>query len=408
MDFALVDRRIDMVRTPVSCAARATSYDDPEIGDAASRIFRLPAKLVLFDANRRGRYSRFGGFWGERMQWVPLTSALGARIVVEELERRGIAPEPILDAAGLERADVAADRPRIANDKNTALFELAAAASGDDFFGLFVGGLSDPRDLGAVSYLMLASDTLGDALDQLRRYLGLISEVDTIDLSCDAARAVVTAIPAQPGTPAGQQSAGRQSAESGSLFFVRFLQHLVEPGLAPLEVRFVHGFDGQPDAHIRAFGCPVRFRHSHNQVVFRRSDLSKPVTSADNRLFRILKSLCDALLAQSAAGIPPLVASVRGHIAKLLPKQRAKAKIVASEMGMSERTLTRRLSAHGTSFSEIRDTMRRDLATEYLRESDQSLTQIAFLLDYSSQSAFSSAFKRMTGRTPRDVRREVG
>lgn len=358
---------------------------------------------MRFDANRRDKHFPFVDLGGSALQWAPLTSALGARVVVEELERRGIAPGPVLEAAGLERADIAADTIRIAHDKNAALFERAAAASGDDIFGLFVAGLSDPRDLGPVNYLMLASDTLGEALDQLKRYLGLISETDTIDLSYEGTRAIVTAIPAQPGI-----AADRQSAESGSLFFVRFLQHLTGPDLTLLEVRFVHGFDGPSDAHTRAFGCPVRFGHTHSQVVFRRRDLARAIGSADTRLFRILKDLCDALLAHSAAGVSPLVAAVRVHIVALLPKQRAKAKVVARETGMSERTLTRRLGAHGTSFSAIRDAVCRDLACKYLRETDQSLTQIAFLLDYSSQSAFSSAFKRMTGRTPRDVRREAG
>ncbi len=89
---------------------------------------------------------------------------------------------------------------------------------------------------------------------------------------------------------------------------------------------------------------------------------------------------------------------------ELIPTGEARAKIVAAELGMSERTLVRRLGELGTSFADIVDRLRHDLARKYLNQQDLSLTHIAFLLGYSNQSAFSSACRRWTGKAPRELR----
>ena len=77
---------------------------------------------------------------------------------------------------------------------------------------------------------------------------------------------------------------------------------------------------------------------------------------------------------------------------------------MATDLGLSERTLTRRLNDHGTSFAEIVDGLRHQLALRYLNERHLSLTQVSFLLGYAGQSAFSTAFRRWTGKTPKDIR----
>ena len=88
----------------------------------------------------------------------------------------------------------------------------------------------------------------------------------------------------------------------------------------------------------------------------------------------------------------------------LLPRGQARAKVVATDLGLSDRTLTRRLGALGTSFDGLLDNLRHRLALKYVMQSDLSLTQVAFLLGYANQPAFSFAFKRWTGRTPSETR----
>lgn len=334
------------------------------------------------------------------MEWVPLTTALGARVAAEELERRGLDPKPLFERVGLDLALIAGDNASVPYDKSAALLELAAAEARDEFFGLENGGKTDPRDLGVLSYLVLASETLEDALANLQRYLRLISQVDKLDLTIEKDRLFVTAIPAHP---AIRQS--RQETESGTAFFVRLCQQLAGSDVVPLEVRFTHGYGGDATRYLRFFGCPVRFDQKRNQVLFRRSDLSARVQTADGRLYRILKAHCDELLERDADYAPDFIVKLQRYVMEALPKQKAKAPLAAAHMGLSTRTMTRRLQEEGTSFAELRDAARRELARKYLTGSNQSLAQIAYLLDYSSQSAFSASFKRMTGCTPREVRK---
>jgi AraC-like DNA-binding protein len=95
-------------------------------------------------------------------------------------------------------------------------------------------------------------------------------------------------------------------------------------------------------------------------------------------------------------------------MAPLLPHGKANADEVARCLGMSHRTLARRLSSEGLTFSEILDELKADLASRYLKEGHLQISRIAWLLGYSQVSAFTHAFKRWTGMTPRQMRGKLG
>ena len=135
--------------------------------------------------------------------------------------------------------------------------------------------------------------------------------------------------------------------------------------------------------------------------------LDFPCRNADERLLRILKAHCNDLLKKLGQR-----ADLKQHVAHLisnhLPSSSVNAKIVARELGMSERTIARRLSEHGLSFGQIVDDVRRQLAERYLREPDLRPSQIAYLLGYSEPSAFTRAFRRWTGLSPTQYRAGTG
>ena len=77
---------------------------------------------------------------------------------------------------------------------------------------------------------------------------------------------------------------------------------------------------------------------------------------------------------------------------------------VAKMLGLSERSLQRRLNEEGTTFLTLKDEVRKDLSLNYVRNMNIDIAEIAFLLGYSDQSTFSRSFKRMTGKSPSEVR----
>ena len=131
-----------------------------------------------------------------------------------------------------------------------------------------------------------------------------------------------------------------------------------------------------------------------------------PISSADSHLNEILLKYCEEALAHRASPRTTLRSSVENAMAPLLPHGKANAVAIARQIGMSHRTLARRLCSEGLTFSEIAEELKADLARHYLRDSDLPVSQIAWLLGYREVSPFTRAFKRWTGMTPRQLRAE--
>jgi len=125
-----------------------------------------------------------------------------------------------------------------------------------------------------------------------------------------------------------------------------------------------------------------------------------PILTADDRLLDVLKSYGDEILENRARHGPDFKHQVERRIVDLLPTGNATIAIIAQDLGMSERTFSRRLAEHGLNFKDLLADVRRDLSLKYLAEPDLTLKQAAFLLGYSEPGAFSHAFKRWTGKTP--------
>jgi len=94
---------------------------------------------------------------------------------------------------------------------------------------------------------------------------------------------------------------------------------------------------------------------------------------------------------------------VENEIVQLLPHGKAQVEKVASNLGMSNRTLARRLSEEGTSYAAILNELRRDLSARYLKDPALSLNQIAWLLGYSMVTSLNHAFRRWTGSSPKAI-----
>jgi AraC-like DNA-binding protein len=151
-------------------------------------------------------------------------------------------------------------------------------------------------------------------------------------------------------------------------------------------------------------GCEIEFGSEVDEVVFPGAATMMPIGSADSYLNELLTKYCEKALAHRAPARSTLRPSVENAMAPLLPHGKANAVEIARRIGMSHRTLARRLSVEGLTFSEIAEEMKQDLAKHYLGDSDLPISQIAWLLGYREVSAFTHAFKRWTGMTPRQSR----
>jgi AraC-like DNA-binding protein len=140
-----------------------------------------------------------------------------------------------------------------------------------------------------------------------------------------------------------------------------------------------------------------------DEIAFPSTIQLMPLASADPFLHAMLIAQCEQMHVDQLRPAT-LRVSVENEIAPLLPHGNAQASEIARKLGMSQRTLARRLASEGSSFTAILDEMKCSLAKRYLGEANLPITTIAWLLGYQEVSAFTHAFKRWTGETPKQTR----
>jgi AraC-like DNA-binding protein len=333
------------------------------------------------------------------MKSDPKGMAVGARLAVRKLRRACLDVEGILKRAGLTLRAVNKEDGWVSDVGMGTLFEIAAEELDDPYLGLHLAEEENIRDYGAIAYIGISSETLGDAIQNLARYVRTVTEGWEITLTVEDENAVVEYTP----TLAKLQDY-RHMVEGNACSIMIFYQTFLGESLLPKEIHFSHSFDGDKKEHEIVFGCPVKFGENRNRIILDRKELRRPIKTADEKLLRTLKNLCDQVYRKHASKTSGLASRIQKTIMELLPRGQAHAKEIAGELGMSERTMHRRLVEEGYSFSELMENLKQDLAEKYMKQIDLKISDVAFLLGYSDHSAFSTAFKRWTGKTPREAR----
>jgi AraC-like DNA-binding protein len=189
-----------------------------------------------------------------------------------------------------------------------------------------------------------------------------------------------------------------------ALAIVRLCRQLVGQRISPLDANFIHHRSGDLRRVRSLLGCDAKFNSYVDDLGFDLALLERTLISHDPYLNRLMVENCEQAIAERPGGVSPFRTMVENTIAPLLPHAEANAKKVAGCLGLSERTFARRLAAEGLSFGTILDGLRRDLAIRYLEETALQISQIAWLLGFHHQSAFSHACRRWTGKSPSQYR----
>jgi AraC-like DNA-binding protein len=268
----------------------------------------------------------------------------------------------------------------------------ALRSTRDPALALRIAETISPGAFGVVEYVCRSAPSLHEALRQWVRYLGILDdavEVALVDLGAEVALRVVRESDAP--APAAH--------ELCFALLLRRAQHLVEGRVAPISVRFSHPAPAGQLARYRAFfGHKVHFGADQTELSLPRDALDQPLATADPELLAILVATADERRAHATSD-PPLTEQVRRALRGAFGQDDAQLEAIARRLGVTGRSLQRRLQDEGTSFQALRDDTRRALANRYLGE-ELSLSEISFLLGFSEPSAFFRAFKRWTGMTP--------
>jgi len=275
------------------------------------------------------------------------------------------------------------------------LLELAAERAHEPAFGLRMVESRRLSNLGPLGLLVRDEPTLRSALEALMRYIHLHNEAVVMRVE-QVSNLVVVRVELD----AEGAAAVHQAAEIVVGVTFRVLQVFMGSNWQPRLVCFSHRAPPSLAVHRRIFGDAVEFGHEFNGIVCNAADLDAPNPGADPVMARYTQRL----LGQSLGAQARLTDRVRQLVILLLPRGLCRVEVVAQHLGIDRRTVARRLAAEQTSFSELVDTLRRDLFARYLEDGARPLTEVSALLGFSAPSAFSRWHRQQFGLAARQRR----
>lgn len=307
------------------------------------------------------------------------------------LDRAGLLAASGLDASQLDNPD--ARVPLLAQQQLWAAIEQQL---GGVEAGLLIGAALAPGQFSVLGYLLQSSPTLSAALQAVQRYQRLAGEGGEFSLQAEGECLWLVYRAVQP-----EQAATRTRV----LALMAFWQSLMTPLLADfhlLGARFMHAAPDDLDRYTQVFNCPLQFAASDYAIGLPHTLLEQPLAQANLPLQKLLREHAEALLARLPS--ESLSARVVSLLSAQLSQGEPDRSQLAQTLHLSERTLQRRLADEGSSYQQLLNDTRRQLAERYLRDGQLAATEIALLLGYSEPSVFFRAFRQWTGLTPGEYR----
>jgi AraC-like DNA-binding protein len=313
--------------------------------------------------------------------------ASGDEALLLALQRSGVGPRELGDP-----------ETRLPHRAVMTLLQELVSGKNDRSIGLRAGCGIEPGDFDVLEYAARSCPDLRGAIGCQIRYMHVLNEAAQVDLREEGDRAtwefrIVDGVQQVP--------AANDFVVASAIMFSRMYADVPEH---PRAVHLMHLEASDPAGYARVFGSNVKLGMPHNAVVFDRRLLALPMRRADPNISMEFEA-CIREVAERLRAQQGVAARVREIVFSRLRGGEYGMASVAAAMATSVATLRRRLADEGTTHRELLDTVRRELATLYLRDSNMPISEIAFLLGYAQSNAFHNAFERWTaGMTPTDYR----
>jgi AraC-like DNA-binding protein len=329
-----------------------------------------------------------------------LPTAMGGitRLACARVQTARINLETLLAEAGLTLGQIKERGTRLNVRSQIKFLNLAASALNDELLGFHLALTCDLRELGLLYYVPASSPTLGEGLRRFARYTSIVNE--GLSLQYLEGRNVRITFE-YVGVP---RHSDRHQIEFCLTTLTRLCRHLTGHHLVPTRATIAHRGDRVMSKIAAFLGTDIEFNAKADEVAFDAAGRDIPVVSADPYLNELLIAYAEEAMARRSMMRGTFESTVQNAIAPLLPHGRVRVSDIARQIGMSQRTFARRLALEGLTFTELLEELREALARKYLSDPALTISEIAWLLGYQEVSAFTHAFKRWTGTTPREAR----
>jgi len=298
----------------------------------------------------------------------------------------------VLTEAGIDRELFADPDNLITYAARDRLFRQCVSRTGCQHFGLLVGQRMNLKALGLVGLLMRTSPNVGKALSSLVNLLHLHSQGAVIALLVDEDVAMLTYDAFEPGLEATDQTGSGAVA-----MMLNVMRTLCGPDFRPTEASFGHRRPADIEPFRKFFKVPLYFDAEHYALVFSRDWLDVRPPGADDELQQLLQKQVDVLESRYSLAFPD---QVRKVLRSALITGYFSESEIAALFSMHSHTFRRRLDASATSFHELVDECRFEMAREMLLNTSLSVSEVSTSLGYSRASSFIRAFRRWSGVTP--------
>jgi AraC-like DNA-binding protein len=328
------------------------------------------------------------------------TSAVWVRSIVDMLAAEGLDVRALLAAAGIDPVTLDTPGARLSTEQISRLWELAVERSGNPAIGLAQHEVARPASFDVVGYAMMSCADLRAAFERLIRYMLILSDALTMTLSKEHGGFRMTFE-----LFGGSRPVPRQRIEFIIVTLIGFCRWVSGREVHPLAIELPYPAPADLAPYRVAFRCPVSFDAPATSLLFAHSDLTAPLPTSNPQLAELHARFAGDYLrhfdhAQTSH-------RAREVIIRRLPDGEPRRNKVAGELCMSERTLQRRLEEEATSFLQLLDDTRRELAEQYLGQLHLSLAQAAYLLGFADQTSFFRACRRWFDLSPGQYRSQL-
>ncbi|VAW53673.1 Transcriptional regulator, AraC family [hydrothermal vent metagenome] len=312
------------------------------------------------------------------------------------LESVGHDPRPLYKKAGIDPELLCNPNARISVSKVDKLWEQATGIIEDPCFAVEMAEFWHPSQIGALGYAWLASSTLRRAFKRAERYIHVVTEDLNLKLS---------------DTPAGLKISVDledsvftlpQHHELVLIILMHMCRFNFGEELVATQVKMAHPAPECSQKTLDYFRTDIEFDAEQSSLTLARADVDLLLPSANKQIALMHDEMLMKYLIEIKQG--DIVQQVKSIILENLPDGRVTDKLVASQLNLSERSMQRRLKEHQTTFRFLLENVREMVAKQYIKNPTNRMSDIAFLLGFSEQSAFSRAFKKWTGQSPVEYR----
>jgi len=333
----------------------------------------------------------------------PTTLTSIAVLIAKALQRYDCDYIALFREAGMDPAKMHDAHARYSFAKITHLWQLAGKASKDPLFGLVAAGFWHPTTLHALGYSWLASTNLKEALERLVRYSRIVNThaefiFEEID---DGYRLIMDRREQMP----NQLQPATEAKDAAFALLFGMCKTSYGKNFLPLRYEMQRPEPEDSSQFKQFFNAPIAFNCDRNIVYFQKSTVEKNLVTANSDLTRVNdKVITDYLATLDTDNIDMLV---KAKVLDSLASGRVSEDFIAQSINMSTRSLQRRLKGNETSFKQLLDETRKELASQYIENQEIAINEITYLLGFSEPSNFSRAFKRWNGLSPTAYRESL-